>query len=162
ETMEFARANPMRLNRGSASGRAALEGRPVHIKDVLADPEYGVTDYQRTFGYRTVLSVPLLREGSTIGVFSLTSDVVKPFSERQIELATMFADQAVIAIENVRLFDETRDSLERQTATADVLKAISRSPTDAAPVFDVIGERAEKLCDAEISVVSILDAALLR
>src|SRR5436190_11140655 len=94
EAVEFARANPMKVNRGSATGRVALEGRPVHIEDVLADPEYGVTDYQRTFRYRTVLSVPLLRDGSTIGVFALTSDVVKPFSDSQIGLATTFADQA--------------------------------------------------------------------
>ena len=87
EAVEFALAHPMLPNRGGATGRVALEGRPVHIKDVLADPEYTVTDYQQTFGYRTVLSVPLLREGHTIGVFALTRHVVEPFTEKQIELA---------------------------------------------------------------------------
>ena len=82
EAVEYALAHPMLPNRGSATGRVALEGRPVHIEDVLADPEYSVTEYQRTFGYRTVLSVPLLHEGSTIGVFALTRDVVEPFSDK--------------------------------------------------------------------------------
>ena len=153
EALEFARANPMKLNRGSATGRAALEGRHVHITDVLADPEYSVTDYQRTFRYRTVLSVPLLRKGSAIGVFALTSDVVKPFSDRQVELATTFADEAVIAIENARLFDEVkartedlREFLQQQTATADVLKVISRSTFDLQTVLDTLVE----FCNASL------------
>src|SRR4051794_24244275 len=141
--LKYALANPMLVNRDSATGRAALEGRPVHIPDVLADPEYGVGDYQRTFGYRSVLSVPLLRAGTTIGVFSLVHDVVQPFSDKQIEVVSTFADQAVIAIENVRLFDEVQkrtddlaESLEQQTATADVLKVISRSTFDLHTVLD--------------------------
>src|SRR5262249_22270201 len=81
EAVEYALAHPMLPTRGSATGRVALEGRPVHIHDVLADPEYSVTDYQRRFGYRTILSVPMLREGTTIGVFSLTRDVVQPFTD---------------------------------------------------------------------------------
>src|SRR6516164_397573 len=158
EALEFARANPMKLNRGSATGRVALEGRPVHIEDVLADPEYSVNDYQKTFGYRTVLSVPLLRESSTIGVFALTSDVVKPFSDRQIKLATTFAAQAVIAIENARLFEEVKaktddlaESLQQQTATADVLKVISRSTFDLQTVLDTLVESATHLCEADHS-----------
>ena len=149
EAVEYALAHPMLPNRGSATGRVALEGRPVHIEDVLADPEYSVTEYQRTFGYRTVLSVPLLHEGSTIGVFALTRDVVEPFSNRQIELATTFADQAVIAIQNTRLLNELRESLQQQTATADVLKVISRSAFDIQAVLNTLVATAGRLCQAE-------------
>src|SRR4029077_602677 len=124
EAEQYALEHPQHPGRGSAVGRVALEGRVVHIPDVLADPEYQATGYQKIFGFRTILGVPLLREGMTIGVFALTRDEVNPFTEKQIELVTTFADQAVIAIENVRLFDEvkarTRDlteSLQQQTAT---------------------------------------------
>ena len=169
EAVEYALAHPMLPNRGSATGRVALEGRPVHIHDVLADPEYSVTEYQRTFGYRTVLSVPLLREGTTIGVFALTRDVVEPFSDRQIDLATTFADQAVIAIENVRLFDEVRrrteeltKSLQQQTATAEVLQVISRSRFDLQPVFETVAESSVRLCGADRAFIFRFDGELLR
>ena len=169
EAVEYALAHPMLPNRGSATGRVALEGRPVHIHDVLADPEYSVTEYQRTFGYRTVLCVPLLREGTTIGVFALTRDVVEPFSDRQIELATTFADQAVIAIENVRLFDEVRrrtedltKSLQQQTATAEVLQVISRSRFDLQPVFETVAESSVRLCGADRAFIFRFDGELLR
>jgi signal transduction histidine kinase len=90
------------------TGRVASEGRAIHIADVLADPEYKAVGYQKAFGYRTNLGVPLLREGTVIGVFSLTRDKVNPFTDKQIGLAQTFADQAVIAIENVRLFEEVQ------------------------------------------------------
>src|SRR5262249_49826443 len=112
--------------------------------------------------FRTMLGVPLLREGMPIGVIVLTRKIVRPCNDKQIELATTFADQAVIAIENVRLLNELRESLEQQTATSDVLRVISSSPTNIQPVLETIGERAEKLCDAEISVVSIVDGELIR
>ena len=103
--------------RGAISARAVLEGQPVQIADVLADPEYTLLDVQKIGNYRTGLGIPLLREGAPIGAFSLTRSQVRPFSDRQIELATIFADQAVIAIENVRLFDEIQDK-SRQLAEA--------------------------------------------
>ncbi len=124
EAERYALEHPLRLERGSVTGRVALEGRPIHVSDVLADPEYQATGYQQTMGYRTILGVPLLRGGTTIGTFTLTREEVKPFTEKQIDLMTTFADQAVIAIENVRLFEaeqkRTRDlakSLEELRAT---------------------------------------------
>ena len=161
--------HPLRPDRGSTTGRVALEGKVIHVPDVLGDPEYRATDHQASVGFRTNLGVPLLREGATIGIFVLARDETNPFTEKQIELVTTFADQAAIAIENVRLFEaeqqrtrELTESLEQQTATSDVLRVISSSPTDIQPVFETIGERAEKLCNAEISAVSIVDGELIR
>ena len=109
EAVRYALEHPLRRERGSVTGRVALEGRPIYVSDVLADPEYQATGYQQTMGYRTILAVPLLREGTTIGTFTLTREEVKPFTENQIELVTTFADQAVIAIENVRLFEAEQE-----------------------------------------------------
>ena len=151
---EYSRQNPMAPGRETITGRAALEGRTVHIPDVLADAEYKGTGYQIRGHYRTGLGVPLLREGETIGVFGLTRTDVRPFTEKQIELVTTFADQAVIAIENVRLFDETQEALERQTATSNILRVIASSPSDARPVFDTIAETARTLCGGHTAVVT--------
>ena len=126
--------NPLKVDRASLTGRVALEGKAVHIHDVPADPEYSA-GYERAIGFKTALGVPLLRQGTTIGVFGLTRDEVSPFSEKQIELVTTFADQAVIAIENARLLGELRELLEQQTATSKVLEVISHSAFDLRAVF---------------------------
>jgi len=114
---EYIETLPIVLGRGSTTGRVLVEREPVHIVDVLADPEYALVEVQKRAGFRTVLGVPLLRDGTPIGVLHLNRTVVRPFTERQIDLATTFADQAAIAIENVRLFDEIQDK-SRQLAEA--------------------------------------------
>ena len=130
EFQDYARAHPLSANTGSTTGRVALSGKTVHIADVLADPDYDALGHQEHGGYRTSLGVPLLSKGEPVGVFVLTRPEVKPFTARQIELVETFADQAVIAIENVRLFTRSAarepEALQQQTATADVLKVISR------------------------------------
>jgi two-component system NtrC family sensor kinase len=160
ERLEYLKNNPIAPNRASAVGRVALELRPVHILDVLADPEYSLS-MQGDPGYRTILGIPLLRDGTAIGIIILTRGVVLPFDQRQIELVSTFADQALIAIENVRLFDEVqartedlRESLQQQTATADVLKVISRSTFDLQTVLQTLVESAAKLCDAEKATIT--------
>src|SRR5262245_7291833 len=149
-----------RPGRETCTGRVLLEGRPVQIPDCEADPEYKASDVLRAGGNRAMLGVPLLREGLPIGVLTLTRSTARPFTAKQIALATTFADQAVIAIENVRLFDEVQartrelsESLEQQTATSEVLKVISSSPGELELVFNSILENATRICEAKFGVL---------
>ena len=126
----------------------------------MTDPEYRATGHQQSAGYRTILAVPLLRDGATIGVFGLMRDEVNPFTDKQIELVTTFADQAVIAIENVRLFNETNEALEQQTATSEVLRVISSSPGDLKPVFQTMLENATRICEAKFGTLFRFDGKM--
>jgi two-component system, NtrC family, sensor kinase len=151
--------HPIRPGRDSATGRAALERRTIHIHDVQADPEYsfGAKDVE---AFRTVLTVPMLKEDELLGVILTYRLEVKPFTDTQIALVETFADQAVIAIENARLFDEVQgrtlelsEALEQQTATSDVLQVISSSPGELQPVFDVLLANATRLCKASYAIL---------
>ena len=153
QARQYALEHPIRAGRGTLVGRVALTGKVTQIPDVLADPEYEGAGFQKAFGFRTNLGVPLLRDGVTIGVFSMTCDEVKPFTDKQIELVTTFADQAVIALENARLVSELRQSLEQQTATADVLRVISSSPGELEPVFQAMLQNATRICEAKIGIL---------
>src|SRR5262249_50048748 len=154
--------------RETLPGRVALEGRVVHVADVLADPDFAVPEVVAA-GRRTVLGVPLLREGAVLGTIVLSRKRVDPFTERQIELVRTFADQAVIAMENARLLGElqarTRDleeSLEYQTATSEVLNVISCSTSDVQPVLDTVVETAVRLCGADSGNIAIREGEVYR
>src|SRR5262245_58307156 len=165
---EYLERTPIKAGRGSATGRALLERAPVHISDAQADPDYELASPQ-VGGFHTMLAVPLMREGTPLGVFGLARRTVRPFTAKQIELVTTFADQAVIAIENARLFEEVQartrelsEALEQQTATSEVLGVISRSPGELAPVFQTMLENATRLCAAKFGTMYLREGDAFR
>jgi two-component system, NtrC family, sensor kinase len=162
DVTQLIRESRLTPGRGTVTARTVLEGRPVHIVDVRQDVEYTWSEIVERAGLRAMLGVPLIREGKPIGAFSLHRMEPRPFTDQQVELVTTFADQAVIAMENARLLSELRQSLEQQTATAEVLDVISRSAFDLRAVFEAVVESSVKLCEAERGFIYRFDGELLR
>ncbi len=167
-TAAFRDVYPCPPNRGGTTQRAILTRQIVHIPDIRRDPEYQYMNVAERADFRSVLSVPMLRDGDAVGAISVFRDVAKPFPQSQIELLKTFAEQAVIAIENVRLFTEVRirnrelaASLKQQTATSEILRIVGSSRTDAQPVFDAIVRSAVRLCGADHSVAARFDGGML-
>src|SRR5262249_10604940 len=152
------------LDRGSPASRAVIDCQTIHVQDLrAAEAEFPAAKTRGiAMGVRTALDTPLLREGVAIGAIHIPRREVRPFSDRQIKLLETFADQAVIAIENARLFQELKESLEQQTATSEILGVIASSPTDIQPVLDVVAENAARLCGAGDAQVLRLDGNMLR
>ena len=165
EHIQYLARNPVTIDRSSVTGRVALERSTIHVPDVLADPEFKQLDWQKVGRQRTVLGVPLLREGTLVGVMILARTEIKPFTEKQVELVSTFADQAVIAIENVRLFEEvqarTRElsqSVEELRALGDVTQAVN-STLDLQTVLDTIVAKATQLSGTDAGVIYVFDEA---
>ena len=167
--LEIERENPIEPGHGSVVGRAAMTRKVARIDDAWTDPLYEKKDDAKLSGIRTMIGVPLMREGEPIGVIALARNRVEPFTDREIELVTTFADQSVIAIENVRLFEaeqqrtrELTESLEQQTATSEVLSVISSSPGDLQPVFKAILANAVSICAAKNATFWFYEDAAFR
>ena len=174
--LDYVKDIPVEPGRDTGTGRALLEGKVIHIPDVLADPDFTWKEGQRLGGFRTVLGVPMLRDGVAVGVLALTRSAVRPFSDEQIALVENFAAQAVIAIENARLLSELRErtteltgrtadlteALEQQTATSEVLQVISGSPGEVEQAFTAMLEKAVRICDAAFGNIFRLDGNSLQ
>src|SRR5215510_1898394 len=164
------RKHPILPTHTSILGRVIIERKTIHVPDVETDQEYtSSSERQRIGGFHTALGVPLLREGIPIGVLIMTRKTVRPFTDKQIELVETFADQAVIAIENVRLFEaeqqrtrELSESLEQQTATSEVLRVISSSPGKLEPVFQAMLENAVRICNAKFGTMVLREGDAFR
>src|SRR5581483_826690 len=158
EFKEWAAERVLSADRDNIVSRAVFDRKVVHISDVLGEPGWDQGDWQTLGNFRSALAVPLLRGDDILGVLVLHRAQVLPFTNEQIALVETFADQAVIAIQNARLFSETQEALERQTATADILKVIASSPTDTQPVFEAIAQRSNRLVNGlSTAVYSIVD-----
>src|SRR6202044_3191828 len=160
--LDYVKDIPVKPGRDTGTGRALLEGKVIHIPDVLTDPDFTWKEGQRLGGFRTVLGVPMLREGVAVGVMALTRSAVRPFTDEQIALVENFAAQAVIAIDNTRLLGELRQSLEQQTATSEVLRVISSSPGDLEAVFRTMLENATRICEAKFGTLDLYEGGGLR
>ena len=150
------------ITRGTPAGRAIVDRQTVHVHDLAAQVDAEFPDskvIQQLSGTRTILATPLLREGVPIGAIYIRRTELRPFTDKQIKLLETFADQAVIAIENVRLFQELTEALERQTATSEILGVIASSPTDLQPVLDAVASSATRLCDSSDAVIVRLDGS---
>src|SRR5262249_19902769 len=175
EHAEYERRHPTPVTPGTMVGRVVLAGGPVQIEDAAADPAYTWTEGRQIGGFRTMLGVPIRKETQLIGTVGLARMEVRLFSREEIELVHTFADQAAIVIDNVRLFTELQEknsalsqahaqvteTLEQQTATAEILRVISSSPTDVQPVFDAIVQSAVRLCEGVSGTVHQFDGSLL-
>ena len=168
ERIRFLRDNPLPATTDSPTNRAFVARKPIHITDLQLEPE-PLASFVRQTGVRTLLATPLIREGTPIGAIIIWRDIVEPFTEKQIELVKTFADQAVIAIENVRLFKEleTRnrdltEALEQQTATSEILRVIASSPTEIQPVLNAVAESATRLCDAKDVSIGLVEGDVLK
>jgi GAF domain-containing protein len=167
--LDYVKDIPVEPGRDTGTGRALLEGKVIHIPDVLADPDFTWKEGQRLGGFRTVLGVPMLREGVAVGVFALTRSAVRPFTDEQIALVENFAAQAVIAIENTRLLNELRrrtedltEALEQQKATSDLLQVISGSLGNLEPVFHAMLENAVGICGANFGNMFLYEDGAFR
>ncbi len=143
-------------------GRTVSESSVVHVADVLADAEYALRETAAVAGLRGALGIPMLREGKIIGAITVARSEVGLFTDKQVDLLKTFADQAVIAIENVRLFNETKEALEQQTATSEILRVISSSPTDVMPVLEAVTHRVAQLCDAPDARLFLIEGDALK
>ena len=160
--LEIERQSLIAPGPGTVVGRAAMTRQVVRIDDLLSDPLYEKKEEAKVEGYRSMIGVPLMRDGEPVVVIGLGRRRIDAFGDREIELATTFAAQAMIAIDNARLLNELRQSLEQQTANSEVLQAISRTPGDLAPVFATMLEKATRICQAEFAALYRLEGDGLR